>query len=110
MTNSDSVSFGKTPGKQFGNVLKKLLKEKRFYQKSKYGALSNAWEEVVGEELASQTKIVAFKHGRVRVEVKSSVLMQELSGFMKDSILQELQQTSGGQDVSEIRFCLGSDS
>ncbi len=109
MSNRDSVSFGEISGKQFGNVLKKLLKKKRFYQKNKYGALSEAWEEVVGEDIASETKIVSYKHGRVRVEVSSSVLLQELSGFMKDRILRELKQTSGGEDVSEIRFCLGSE-
>lgn len=110
MSYSDSVSYEDTPGQEFGNVLKEVLKKKRFYQKSKYGALSKAWKEVVGDEVASETKIVAYKHGRLRVEVNSSVLFQELSGFMKDSILEELQEMSGGQDVSDIRFCLGSES
>lgn len=109
MSNRDSVTFGDISAKEFGNVLKKVLKKKRFYQKSKYGALSRAWKEVVGEEIADETKIVSYKNGRLRVEVNSSVLLQELSGFMKDNILEELQQTSGGTDVSDLRFCLGSD-
>lgn len=110
MSFDDSVTYGDSSARKFGAVLKKLLKTKRFYEKSKYGALSEAWRKVVGEEIASSTKIVSHQHGVVRVEVDSSVLLQELSGFMKQTILQELQQTSGGEDVAEIRFCLGSNA
>lgn len=110
MSYHDSVTYGKMPVKKFGDVLERLLKEKRFYEKSKFGALSGAWNEVVGDEIAARTKIVSYQHACLRVEVDSSILMQELSGFMQHTILQELQQISGGKDVAELRFCLGSES
>lgn len=110
MSFGDSVTFGDISARKFGDVLERLLKEKRFYEKSKFGALSGAWREVVGDEIAARTKIVSYQHGRLRVEVDSSILLQELSGFMEHTILGELQQKSGGKDVAEIRFCLGSDN
>jgi predicted nucleic acid-binding Zn ribbon protein len=110
MSFGDSVTFGDISARKFGDVLKRLLKEKRFYEKSKFGALSEAWREVVGDEIAARTKIVSYQHGYLRVEVDSSILMQELSGFMEHTILQELQQTTGGEDVAGIRFCLGSEN
>ena len=110
MSFEDSVSYGNTSARKFGDVLKRLLKTKRFYEKSKFGALSEAWRQVVGEEIAEQTKIVSYQHGSLKVEVDSSVLLHELSGFMEDTILQELQQTSGAEDVVDLRFCLGSNS
>ncbi|MFW6044643.1 MAG: DUF721 domain-containing protein [Planctomycetota bacterium] len=113
MSFGDTVSYqGSERGnaREYGEVLKKLLKSKRFFQKNKYGALSKAWKDVVGDEIAGCTKIVSYEHGCLRVEVMSSVLLQELSGFMKESILQELQQHQGGEDVCEIRFCMGSEN
>ena len=42
------------------------------------------------------------------VEVTSSVLLHELSGFMKPQLLSGLQASKGGRDVADLRFCLGN--
>jgi predicted nucleic acid-binding Zn ribbon protein len=103
----DTVSFGPLRAKALGDVLRRLLRGKRFYQKGRYGALVQAWEQTVGEEIAARTRIAGFEHGRVSVEVDSPILHQELAGFMRCGILQELQSAPGGEDVAELRFRLG---
>ena len=94
--------------KRFGDVLTKLLKAKRFYQKSRYGPLVAAWQDAVGEEIGSRTKISAYEHGRLTVEVDSSVLLHELSSFMRSALLNQLKRTRGSEDIVELTFRLGS--
>lgn len=104
---------GELPGsikdtKSFGDVLKRVVKEKRFNARAKYGKLVAAWEDTVGQQLAKETKITNFKDGCLVVEVSSSALLQELSGFMKPTLLAELQKRDGGSDVASIDFKLGN--
>jgi len=104
---------GELPGsikdtKSFGEVLKRVVKDKRFNARAKYGKLVAAWEETVGEQLANETKITNFEDGELVIEVSSSALLQELSGFMKPTLLNEMQKHEGGSDVASIDFKLGN--
>lgn len=110
MSFGDSVEYRQPYTKEFGNVLSRLLKQKRFYQKSKYGALARAWTKAAGEEISSCTKISSFRHGRLRINVNSSIMLQELSGFRKQSLLNRLQETEGGEDVIDLQFFLNDGS
>ena len=93
-----------------GDVLKALLRRKKFLQKGKYPALTEAWSELVGQGIAARTRIRSFSEGKLTIEVTSSVLLHELSGFMKQQLLAGMQATKGGKDVAELRFCLGDSS
>lgn len=73
----------------------------------KFGGLGRAWAELVGEEIAARTRVAAYRDGELTVEVNSSVLMQELNGFMRQNLLAGLQGTDVGRDVARIRFRLG---
>jgi predicted nucleic acid-binding Zn ribbon protein len=93
-----------------GDVLKALLRRKKFLQKGKYAALTQTWAELVGTAIAARTRIRAFQEGRLTIEVTSSVLLHELNGFMKPQLLSGLQAGKGGRDVAELRFCLGNEA
>ena len=107
MSFGGAADSGWRGAKRFGDVMKRLLKAKRFYQKSRYGPLVAAWEEVAGEEIASRTQIGSYEHGRLTIRVDSSVLLHELASFMKDMLLRQLRQQAAGRDVVDLRFCLG---
>jgi len=92
----------------FGEVLKEIVRAKRFYEKAKYGALVEAWGDVAGPEIAVRTRITGYKHGRLTVAVNCPVLLQELGGFLRAALLEKLRETPGGRDVVDIRFRLGS--
>jgi len=98
---------GSGAARPIGEILKALLRSKRFYERRKYGALVDAWRTVVGEDIARHTRIVAFEGGEVLVEVDAPVLLHELSGFMRSALLAHLQRTRGGEDVAALRFRLG---
>jgi hypothetical protein len=64
------------------------------------------WEEVVGPQIAGKTRPEALRNGVLVVSVTSSVWMQELS-FMKQKILDRINQTLASRTIREIRFKLG---
>ena len=91
-----------------GEVIRKIVRRKRFFEKGKYGSLVAAWSELVGEQIANRTRIRSFKGGQLVIEVDSAVLLHELSSFMKEQLLAGLQTTEAGRDVANLRFCLGN--
>ena len=103
--------LGHPAAKTAGAVARRIMRAKRFYQRSRYGGLSEAWRqaatEVVGEEVARRTRVGDVQHGRVIVEVDCPVLLQELSGFMQRELLSRLQALPGGEDAAELRFRMG---
>jgi len=106
MSDYGAAAFGRLEAKAFGEVLGGVLRRKRFYEKTKFGGLVDAWRDVVGEALAEQTSISSYAHGLLKVEVDSSVLLQELAGFLTPVLLQQMRSTKAGRDVAGIRFCL----
>jgi predicted nucleic acid-binding Zn ribbon protein len=110
MSFGDAVSYSRRNARRVGDVLPRLLREKRFFEKSRYGPLVEAWRQVVGEAVAARTRIVGYRRGRVTVEVDTAALMHELSGFQRSAILAELQRTPGGEDAADLRFRLGAEA
>jgi predicted nucleic acid-binding Zn ribbon protein len=96
------------PARLMGDVLKSLMRRKKFHEKGKFGALVDAWRDVAGEAIASRSRIRAFKQGVLAVEVDSCVLLHEMNGFMKQQLVLGMQATAGGRDVAEIRLYLGT--
>lgn len=71
--------------------------------------MSRAWCEIVGPETAGHTRLSrVIRRGVLHVEVDSSSLLAELSGFRKPEILRELREKIKRQYVEDIRFKLGS--
>jgi predicted nucleic acid-binding Zn ribbon protein len=101
---------GETPrgdeAKPLGVIARRLLRSKKFREKGKYGALSRAWAELVGAELAARTRVASLKNGTLAVEVDSSVLLHELDGFMKQELLTQFRAVEAGRDVARISFRL----
>lgn len=60
-----------------------------------------AWPEVVGAAIASQTRAVAVREGTLFVDVTSSVWLQEL-GLLRDGIMARLNARLGAPLVRKI--------
>ena len=58
MSTSGKSGPGGGSAKRFGDVLAQVAKAKRFFQKSKYGPLVNAWQAAVGDAIAARTTAV----------------------------------------------------
>ena len=70
--------------------------------------LRDAWREVVGENVASRTRLGSFRRGRLVVEVGSAALLHELQNFQKTDILGRLQLAHPTPWIAEIRFRQGA--
>ncbi len=64
----------------------------------------DSWEEVVGKDVAEQTRPTKVRNQMLEVKVSSSVWMQQLQ-FMKGLIIQKLG--AKGSSVRDLRFFVG---
>ena len=64
------------------------------------------WEAVVGPHIAKKATPEGIRNGILQVSVVSSVWMQELT-FMKQQILERINQACESSGVKDIRFRLG---
>lgn len=102
-----SRESGRGAARPLGPIAKEILRRKKFLEKGRYGALEAAWRDLVGEELACRTRIESFRDGQLEIAVDSSVLLQELDGFMRTQLLDALKATDAGRDAAGLRFRLG---
>lgn len=66
-----------------------------------------AWEQLVGAELATQSRVASLSRGVLEVVVSGSVVLQELT-FRKGELLQAIQSQVPGNTVRDIRFRVGT--
>ena len=101
--------FGETDGKPvpLGDALKTFLRASGLSRRMRWRDLEEIWAAVVGEEVASHTRVVRWARGVVDVEVDSAPLMQELASFYKTSIINDMRARSSGRHIRDILFKLG---
>ena len=90
------------------DVLGKLFVARGWGRKSERTRLEEAWIEAAGLEAVPHTRVMALKRGVLEVEVKSSILMQEMAQFRKRSLLTALRAKLTGQTITDIKFRAGA--
>jgi hypothetical protein len=68
--------------------------------------IRDMWEAVVGPHIAKKATPEGIRNGILQVSVVSSVWMQELT-FMKQQILERINQACESSGVKDVRFRLG---
>lgn len=86
------------------DILGRLFASRGWGRRSGRLQLERAWAEAAGEEYAGDTRVASLRGGRLEVEVRDSVLMQELTQFHKRRLLGELRRLMPSQTVTDIRF------
>ena len=86
-----------------GEVLFSVLKKKGMASKIEENALRKLWPKAVGPQIASKTKPDSLRNGTLFVKTVSSVWVQQLH-FIKEEILDKLNQLSGKPTIKEIVF------
>ena len=92
--------------KDLKTILGTMLRTMDSPQQREQFRVWDIWEGVVGPQIAGKTRPEALRNGVLVVSVTSSVWMQELS-FMKQKILDRINQTLAPGTIKEIRFKLG---
>ena len=70
--------------------------------------IRDAWPAVVGEVTASRTRVTAFGDGRVRVEVASAALKQDLAVFRRTAVLRGLQERLPDLRIRGVSYRVGA--
>jgi hypothetical protein len=87
-------------------ILLSVLKKRGMASKIEENALLRLWPKAVGPQIILHTKADAVRNGVFFVKTISSVWVQQLH-FMKEEILQKLNQLAGKNVVKDIRFSVG---
>jgi len=93
---------------RIGEILSKLFTARGWGRRNDQLHLEKAWEQCVAKEVAASTRVMALRRGVLEVEVKGSVLMQELSQFHKRKILAQLRGILQGKPLTDVRFRVGN--
>ncbi len=87
-------------------ILSDLVTRRGFAHVRGQEHLETAWRTAIGEPGAKYTRVGALRRGTLEILVANSVLLQELVGFQKQSLLANLQKELDSKDVQDIRFRL----
>ncbi len=85
------------------DVLARMFVSRGWGRKSERVRLESVWAEVAGKD-AANTRLGAFRRGVLEIEVRGSVLMQELAQFRKRQLLAVLRQALPGVTITDLKF------
>lgn len=88
---------------RMGDVVAQLMARRGYARVLSQDQYNDTWREIVGEDIARQTRTGQLKRSVLEVFVQNSVLMQELT-FRKSELLQRLQKQFSDHKIKEIRF------
>ena len=92
------------------DILGELVARRGFARVRGQQHLEDAWRTAIGEPGAKYTRVGAVRRGTLEVLVANSVLLQELAGFQKQSLLKRLREALDSDEVRELRFRLDEGS
>ena len=93
---------------RLSEVLSRLFTSRGWGQRQDRLRLEAAWREALGGKSVERTAVGALRRGVLEIIVADAVLFQELAGFEKRRLLQNLQERLGQARVNDIRFRLGN--
>lgn len=89
---------------KIGDVLSKVLARYGYGQSTARLELETAWREVVGSPADQGTRVGGLRRGVLEILVDNAVLLQELDGFHKQRLLEQLQGRLRHNRVTALRF------
>lgn len=89
-----------------GNILETVLKTQVRETGLKFTKLWDIWEKTLGQSIARNAKVSAFKEKLLIVEVSDSTWLYQLQ-FLKEEMKQKLNQALGKDAIEEIKFKVG---
>ena len=90
-------------------VLSELIARKGLARVHGTQQLQQAWQTVAGEEIGRRSRVMELTRGVLHISVGSSAVLNELAGFHKQTLLENLQQQFAHLKIREIKFKLKTD-
>ena len=89
-------------------VLKRWLKENKVSARVDEDSIFQRWKEIVGDEIASRTRVIEVGGGELVIEVSSAPLLNELSTYYRQEILESIRKIEEFRGIHKLRFRAGS--
>jgi predicted nucleic acid-binding Zn ribbon protein len=84
-----------------GSAIREYLKEEKFDVKIAEIDAVNLWESIIGKQIARATSSIYIKDGTLYVQLKSSIVRNELF-MIRNDIIQVMNQRIGRRVVKAI--------
>ena len=91
-----------------GDLLSGVIGPKVLRHQRKVDAVRLAWARLVGEEIASQTRITSLRRGTLMIEVRSAALCHRLASFQRDQLLLGIKEKVPQAEVLHLHFRIGT--
>jgi hypothetical protein len=91
-----------------GDILGKLFAARGWGRKNDRLKLEGAWAEAAGPQLLKDTRVMNVRRGVMEIEVKNSVLMQELAQYHKRGLLGKLRKLLPSLTLTDLKFKAGA--
>lgn len=89
-------------------MIRGWLKANRAPARLDPGAIFTRWRELVGEDIGSHTRVADLRGAELLVEVDSAALLNELSTYYQQSMLDALHADPEFRNIHRIRFRTGT--
>jgi len=86
------------------DILGRLFTSRGWGRKNDRLRIEQAWTDVVGPELARETRVGGIRRAVLEVDVKNAVLIQELAQFHKKKLLEKLRKVLPGIRLTDLKF------
>jgi len=103
----DEDRFGEA--EKLGSIMARVIHRLGLARRKEHIALMELWEQVAGADVADRTRIVAFRHNVLKIEVDSPALLHELTFFRKSELLEGLRRGQPAIPIRDILFIHASD-
>jgi predicted nucleic acid-binding Zn ribbon protein len=91
----------KSNTQKLGDIVKEYLKHLMIERKLKEVGIIRSWEELMGKVVAERTRNIYIKNKVLFVELKSSVLRNELM-MMRTTIIDKLNEKAGEKIIEKM--------
>lgn len=93
---------------RIGEIVSRLFAARGWDRKQERLRLERAWAEAVGPEYSQNTRVAAIRRSALEIEVRGTILFQELAQFHKRRLLEAVRKLLPGVTIAELRFRSGT--
>ena len=86
------------------NALMRLIRRKGLVNRSAAEGLDAEWNRIVGPDMGRRSTARRIRDGVVEVVVTNGAAMEELRGYLHETVLEHMQTSLPGSDIRSIRY------
>ena len=85
-------------------MLTRLIRRKGLVETSAADQLNAVWNQIVGAEIGRRSSARKLRAGVLEVVVTNNVALEQLRGYLNQSILEKLQSAMPESNIRSIRY------